>query len=88
MMVASRRPAVTMATPLSITMRGPLRSMMRPTIGPSTADTRNPKEKAPAASPRSQPNSSISGGRSSEKDVRAVTAIAMVTKAMPMISQP
>jgi hypothetical protein len=62
--------------------------MMRPTIGLMTAETRKPKEKAPAASPRSQPNSPISGGKSREKAVRAVTAIAMVTKAMPTISQP
>ena len=62
--------------------------MTRPTIGLSTAETRKPKENAPAASPRSQPNSSMIGGRSSEKEVRAVTPIAMVTKATPMISQP
>ena len=69
-------------------MRGPRASITRPTIGLSTADTRNPNEKAPAASPRSQRNSSIRGGISSEKAVRAVTPIAIVTKAMPMMSQP
>jgi len=46
------------------------------------------KEKAPATTPRCQPNSSISGGSRSEKAVRALTAIAMVTNAMPTISQP
>ena len=46
------------------------------------------KEKAPAASPRYHPNSSRSGGSRSEKAVRAVTAMAMVTNAMPTISQP
>jgi len=62
--------------------------MSRPAIGLSTAETRKPNEKAPAARPRSQPNSSMSGGSSSEKAVRAVTPIAMVTKAMPTIAQP
>ena len=48
-------------------------SMRRPTIGLKAAETRKPKEKAPAASPRSHPNSLTSGGSSSEKAVRAVT---------------
>jgi len=46
------------------------------------------RKKAPATTPRCQPNSSISGGSKSEKAVRALTAIAMVTNAMPTISQP
>ena len=74
MTVASSRPAATRHTPLSITTRGPCASMTRPTIGLRTAETRKPKEKAPAARPRSQPNSSISGGNSSEKAVRALDA--------------
>ena len=68
--------------------RGPRASMTRPTTGLSTADTRNPNENAPAASPLSQPNSSISGGISSENAVLAVTPTAIVTKAMPTINQP
>ena len=39
-------------------------------------------------SPRSQPNSPISGGISSENAVRAVTVIAMVTNAAPTMTQP
>src|ERR1700761_1844855 len=62
--------------------------MMRPTTGLITAETRKPKEKAPAASPRSQPNSSTIGGNISEKAVRAVTLSATVTKATAMITQP
>ena len=62
--------------------------MSRPTIGLKTAETKKPKEKAPATRPRSQPNSSMSGGNSSENAVRAVTAIAIVTNAMPMMSHP
>ena len=38
--------------------------------------------------PRSQPNSSRIGGNSSEKAVRALTPIAMVTKATPTMIQP
>jgi hypothetical protein len=52
------------------------------------AEVRNPNENAPAARPRSQPNSSISGGISSENAVRALTPIAIVTNATAMISQP
>ena len=62
--------------------------MTQPTIGLNTAETRKPKEKAPAAKPRSHPNSSMIGGISSENAVRAVTPMAIVTNAMPMISQP
>jgi hypothetical protein len=52
------------------------------------AETRKPKENAPATRPRSHPNSSISGGNSNENAVRAVTAIAIVMKAMPTINHP
>jgi hypothetical protein len=62
--------------------------MARPTSGPRTADTRKPNENAPAARPRSRWNSSSRGGTSGEKAVLAVTPIAIVTKAMPTISQP
>ena len=54
----------------------------------SAAEIKKPKEKAPATSPRSHPNSSMSGGNSSENAVRAVTAIAIVTNAIPMINHP
>jgi len=47
-----------------------------------------PKENAPAVTPRSQPNSSRSGGNSSEKAVRALTLMPMVTKATAMSKQP
>jgi len=62
--------------------------MRRPTIGLKTAEMRKPNEKAPAMRPRSQPNSLVSGGNSSENAVRAVTPIAIVTKAMQTIAQP
>jgi hypothetical protein len=61
---------------------------MRPTSGLATAEARKPKENAPAARPRSQPNSSMSGGMRSENAVRAVTPTAIVTNAMPTSSQP
>jgi hypothetical protein len=47
-----------------------------------------PKAKAPAVSPRSQPNSVRMGGKSSEKAVRALTPTAMVTKATATTTQP
>ncbi len=71
-----------------MTGRGPRLSITRPTNGLRTAETRKPKEKAPAARPRSHLNSSISGGSRSENAVRPVTPIAMVTKATATISQP
>ncbi len=77
-----------MATPISITTSGPRRSISRPSAGLSTAETRKPKEKAPAVTPRSQPNSSRIGGNSSEKAVRALTPMPMVTKATPTMTQP
>jgi hypothetical protein len=53
-----------------------------------TAETWKPKEKAPATSPLFHPNSAINGDNSSEKAVRAVTAIAIVTKAAATINHP
>ena len=75
-------------TPTSITTRGPWRSIQRPTSGLSAAETRKPKENAPAVRPRSQPNSSRIGGKSSEKAVRALTPSAMVTNATATSTQP
>ncbi len=62
--------------------------MSRPRVGLSAADTRKPKEKAPAVTPRSQPNSSRIGGNSSENAVRALTPIAMVTNTTATMTQP
>ena len=76
------------AMPISITKRGPWRSMSRPSSGLSTAETTKPKEKAPAVTPRSQPNSSRIGGKSSEKAVRALTQMAIVTKTTPTTIHP
>ena len=58
------------------------------TNGLASADSMNPNENAPAITARSQPNSTISGGNSREKAVRAVTAMAIVTKATAMTTQP
>ena len=44
--------------------------------------------KAPAVSPRSQPNSSRMGGKRSENAVRALTPMAMVTKAEATTTHP
>lgn len=85
---AVNSPRLIRHTPVPMTMRGPLRSINRPASGLSSAETKKPNENAPAVRPRSQPNSSINGGSNSEKAVRAVTAIAIVMKAMPMITQP
>ena len=85
---AMKSPRLIRHTPVPRTIRGPFLSISRPKIGLTTADARKPKENAPATRPRSQPNSSSSGGNSNENAVRAVTAIAIVTNAMPMTSQP
>ena len=74
--------------PISMQKRGPLESMSLPSKGLSSAEVRNPKEKAPATVARSHPNSWTMGANRSEKDVRALTPTAMVTKAMATISQP
>ena len=75
-------------TPISMTKRGPRRSMRRPSDGLSTAETRNPNENAPAVTPRSQPNSSRIGGNRSENAVRALTPSAIVTNATATMTQP
>ena len=51
-------------------------------------ETTKPKENAPAVTPRSQPNSPMIGGNSSENAVRALTPIAMVTNTTATIIQP
>ena len=71
-----------------MTMRGPRRSISRPRVGLSTAETRKPNENAPAVMPRSQPNSASMGGKSSEKPVRAFTPTPMVTNATATTTQP
>ena len=80
-------PAIS-ATPSSITARGPARSINRPISGLTAPETTKPNEKAPAVTPRSQPNSSMIGGKNSEKAVRAFTPIAMVTKVTTTMIQP
>ena len=52
------------------------------------AETRKPNEKAPAVTPRSQRNSSRIGGNSSEKAVRALTPMPIVTNTTATITQP
>ena len=71
-----------------MTGTGPKRSIALPSSGLRAAETRKPNENAPAVSARSQPNSSRMGGYTSENDVRALTARAIDTNAMPMINQP
>ena len=48
----------------------------------------NRDENAPAVTPRSQWNSSMMGGNSSENEVRALTPIPIVTNVTAMITQP
>ena len=74
--------------PITITKRGPRRSIRRPTSGLRKAETRKPNEKAPAVSPRSQPNSARIGGNSRENAVRALTPIAIVTNPAATTTQP
>ncbi len=62
--------------------------MKLPIQGVKTVEARKPTEKAPAVTPRSQPNSSRIGGNRSENAVRALMARAMVTNAMPTTTQP
>ena len=85
---ASSSPPPIRTTPSSITARGPARSINRPISGLTMPDTTKPKEKAPAVTPRSQPNSEMMGGKNSEKAVRALTPIAMVTKVTATTTQP
>ena len=58
-----------------MTSLAPRRSVSQPTHGVTTAETRNPNEKAPAVTPRSHLNSSRIWGNSKEKAVRALTPI-------------
>lgn len=88
MIGAANKPRLIRQIPMPRTRRGPYLSISRPLSGLSTAERKKPNEKAPAMSPRSQPNSPISGGISSENAVRAVTVIAMVTNAAPTMTQP
>src|SRR5438094_458543 len=67
---------------------GPRRSTRRPSNGLNAAETRNPNEKAPAVTPRSQPNSFRIGGKKSEKAVRALTPMPIVTNAVATSNQP
>jgi hypothetical protein len=62
--------------------------MSHPTQGVTKAETKNPNENAPAVIPRSQPNSSRIAGNKSEKTVRALTPIAIVTNATATSTQP
>src|SRR5256885_3171663 len=75
-------------TPISITTRGPRRSISRPREGLRTAETRKPKENAPAVTPRSQPNSSRIGGERSGKGGRAVYPPPPLTKGTAPVTQP
>jgi hypothetical protein len=61
---------------------------MRPISGLTAPETTKPKEKAPAVTPRSHPNSEMIGGKNNENAVRALTPIAMVTNVTTTISQP
>ena len=71
-----------------MSVRTPRRSMSQPSQGENGVETTNPTAKAPAVSPRSQPNSSRMGGKRSENAVRALTPMAMVTKAEATTTQP
>ena len=62
--------------------------MSRPSDGLSAAETRKPNEKAPAMTPRSQPNSSRIGGKRRENAVRALIPTPMVTKTTATTTQP
>jgi hypothetical protein len=84
----STSPAPTATTPIRITVRGPRRSISRPIIGEKNVETKKPMEKAPAVTPRSQPNSWSRGGKSRENEVRALMPMPMVTKATATITQP
>ena len=85
---ASSSPPPIRTTPSSITARGPARSISLPISGLTMPDTTKPKEKAPAVTPRSQPNSSRMGGKSREKAVRALTPTPMVMKHTATMTQP
>ena len=71
-----------------ITVLGPNRSINRPFNGLRIPATTKPKEKAPAVTPRLQPNSFKIGGNSRENPVRAFTPMPMVTKVTATMIQP
>jgi hypothetical protein len=62
--------------------------MSMPRNGAKTDEAMKPTEKAPAVTPRSQPNSVRIGGKRSENAVRVFTPIPMVIKATPTTTQP
>ena len=62
--------------------------MNTPTRGASTTDDKKPTENAAAVTPRCQPNSSRICGNRSENEVLTLTAIAIVTKATAITTQP
>jgi len=74
--------------PISVTVRGPWLSIIRPKSGLRSADRKKPNEKTPAVTPRSHPNSPRIGGYNNENAVRALTPMAMVTNTTPTTSQP
>ena len=76
---------VAAATPVSPPPRA---SISRPSGGLRNAEIRKPKEKAPAVTPRSQPNSARMGGKKSENAVRAFTPTAMVMNTTATTIQP
>jgi len=86
--VARARPLPIMATPSRMSARAPHPSASQPSHGENGVETMKPTAKAPAVSPRSQPNSSRMGGKSSEKAVRALTPMPMVMNAEATTTQP
>jgi hypothetical protein len=62
--------------------------MRAPMNGEKKFETKKPTAIAPAVVPRDQPNSSRIDGKRREKAVRALTTSAMVTKAVPTMTQP
>ena len=62
--------------------------MSQPTAVETAIESRNPKEKIPAVSPRDQPVSSRSGGKSSENAVRLLAPMPIVTNAHATTTQP
>ena len=73
---------------MGITKRGPQRSIKAPITGLKRPEAIKPMEKVAAVTPRCQPNSSSISGNNRENDVRALTAMAMVTKATAITIQP
>ena len=88
MSAALASPPLTSTTPSPSIQRGPFVSISTPRSGAPTAEIMNPTAKAPAVSPRSQPNSFRIGGKSSENAVRALTPTPMVTNATATTTQP